>query len=103
MNVIFTALVDGEPITFDLLKYIEEFVKFQREIYTKKYEYLIDKLKAKQEIYEGLLIAYSNLDTIIECMRYGKSRNDMKNALLLMFRIDFKTKSKGNCKIFFFF
>ena len=94
MNVIFTALVDGEPITFDLLKYIEEFVKFQREIYTKKYEYLIDKLKAKQEIYEGLLIAYSNLDTIIECMRYGKSRNDMKKCLTSgdVSGIDFKTK-----------
>ena len=45
-SVNFLAIKDQQPVTFNLKGLIKEFVDFQEELYTKEYNYLLDKQEA---------------------------------------------------------
>jgi DNA gyrase subunit A len=49
------AVKDQQPIVFNLKNMISEFVDFQVELYTKEYEYLLDKAVKRLEIVGGLI------------------------------------------------
>ena len=48
------AVKDKQPITFTLKGLVQEFVEFQEELYTKEYEHLLEKAKARLEIVAGI-------------------------------------------------
>ena len=51
------AVKDKQPIQFGLKSIIEEFIAFQKELYTKEYEHLLDKAEKRREIVQGLIRA----------------------------------------------
>lgn len=68
------AIVNGKPETLSLKSVIEENVKFQYEICTRKYTKLLEKELEKKEIQEGLIRAVNIIDLIIEILRGSKDR-----------------------------
>ncbi len=68
------AISDGRPETLSLKRVIEENVKFQYEINTRKYNKLLEKELEKKEIQEGLIRAVNIIDLIIEILRGSKDR-----------------------------
>ncbi len=76
------AVKDQQPITFNLKSMIEEFVAFQEEIYTKEYQYQLEKAKARQEIISGLIRATDVIDLIIEILRGSTSLKQAKACLI---------------------
>ncbi len=88
------AVKEQQPITFNLKTLIEEFVEFQIELYTKEYNYLLDKAKKRQEIVEGLLRATDIIDLIIEILRGSASVKQAKGCLIFgdITGIKFKTQ-----------
>ena len=75
------AIVDGRPETLSLKRVIEENVKFQFEINTRKYQKLLEKELEKKEIQEGLIRAVNVIDLIIEILRGSKDRNMAKACM----------------------
>ena len=69
------AIANGRPETLSLKRLIEENVKFQYEVLTRKYTKLLEKELEKKEIQEGLIRAVNVIDLIIEILRGSKDRN----------------------------
>lgn len=76
------AVKEKQPIVFNLKSMISEFVNFQVELYTKEYEYLLDKAIKRQEIVEGLIKATDIIDLIIEILRGSSSVKQAKTCLM---------------------
>ncbi len=76
------AIVNGKPETLGLKSIIAENVKFQYEITTRKYQYLLDKELEQKEIKEGLIKACNIIDLIIEILRGSNSLKDAKDCLV---------------------
>ncbi len=88
------AIVDGRPETMGLKQIIQECVKFQYEVASRKYKNLLEKEMERREIQEGLIKACNVIDLIIEILRGSKDRA-MAKACLVEGRIDgirFKSK-----------
>lgn len=76
------AIKDQQPIVFNLKNMISEFVSFQVELYTKEYNYLLDKAQKRLEIVNGLIKATDVIDLIIEILRGSSSVKQAKACLI---------------------
>lgn len=88
------AIKNNQPKIFSLIEYLQEFIDFQIEIYTRKYQTLLKKQLRDKEIKEGLVNAINCIDLIIEILRGSKKKQDAKNCLMNgdITNISFKTK-----------
>ena len=91
------AIVDGRPEVLGLKGIIENSVKFQYEIQTRKYTTLLAKELEQKEIKEGLIRACDIIDLIIEILRGSNSIKDAKNCLVNgdTSKIKFKNKESA--------
>ncbi len=87
------AVKDKQPIQFGLKPMIEEFIEFQKELYTKEYEHLLEKANARLEIVNGLIKATDVIDLIIEILRGSRSLAQAKGCLINGDTTDIKFKS----------
>ena len=92
------AVKEQQPIVFNLKTLIAEFTAFQEELYTKEYEYLLDKAKNRLEIVEGLIKATDVIDLIIEILRGSSSVRQAKDCLIHGNTEDIKFKSAASKK-----
>lgn len=76
------AVKDQQPIVFNLKSMIEEFVNFQVELYTKEYNYLLDKALKRLEIVGGLIKATDVIDLIIEILRGSTSVKQARTCMI---------------------
>ncbi|MBE5936964.1 MAG: DNA topoisomerase 4 subunit A [Lachnospiraceae bacterium] len=88
------AVKDKQPIQFGLKQIIEEFIAFQKELYTKEYEHMLDKANNRLEIVKGLIKATDVIDLIIEILRGSTSQAQAKACLIDGITTDIKFKSK---------
>lgn len=82
-SMIMLALVDGEPKVLNLRQIIEEYLKHQRIVVTRRTRFDLAKAEARAHILEGLIIALDNIDEIISTIR--SSYNDAKEKLMIRF------------------
>lgn len=75
------AIKDQQPITFSLPALMGEFISFQEILYTKEYQYLLNKAKNRLEIVDGLIRATDVIDLIIEVLRGSSSIKQAKACL----------------------
>ena len=92
------AVKQQQPYTFSLKRLIEEFILFQQELYTKKYKYLLEKAKERQEIVSGLIRAVDVIDLIIEILRGSSNLKQAKNCLIHGDITDIRFKTKASEK-----
>ena len=88
------TIVDGRPEVMGIKGIIEESVKFQYEIQTRKYTTLLEKELEQKEVKEGLIRACDIIDLIIEILRGSNSIKDAKNCLVNGDTSKIKFKSK---------
>ena len=67
MNMI--CLVNNSPKAVSLKEALEEYLKFQIEIITRRTQYDLDKALARLHILEGYIIAQDNIEEIIKIIR----------------------------------
>ncbi len=77
------AIKEGRPKTMGLKEILDEFIRFQEEIVTRRTQYDLEKAEARMHILEGLRIALSNIDEIIDIIR--NSYDDAKERLMERF------------------
>ena len=76
------ALVENQPKVLNLKEVLEHFVKHRREVVTRRTVYLLRRARARGHVLEGLAVALSNIDEMIELI---KSSADAQEARGKMF------------------
>src|SRR5210317_1207503 len=76
------ALVDDQPRVLNLKEIIEAFIRHRREVVTRRTVYLLRKARERGHILEGLAIALSNIDPIIELIKNSPTPAEAKEALV---------------------
>jgi DNA gyrase subunit A len=85
-SAIMIALVDGQPQLLNLREILHEYLKFQKEVVTRRTLFDLKKAEARAHILEGLRIAIDNIDEIIRIIR--SAYNDAKERLMERFGLD---------------
>ncbi len=101
----FLAVKDQQPYQFSLKRLLEEFVLFQEEIYTREYQFRLEKNRKRLEVVDGLIKAVDVIDAIIEVLRGSETIKQAKNCLMTgdTTDINFKTqKAKAQAMTFEF-
>ncbi len=86
------AIAKGRPETLSLQGILKNYLDFQYENVTRKYQALLDKELERKEIREGLIQACDVIDLIIAILRGAKNLKDAKACLMQgdVSRIQFK-------------
>ena len=82
-GAIMIALVDGKPKTLNLKEILEEYLKHQEEVVTRRTKFDLDKAEKRAHILEGLRIAIDNIDEVIQIIR--TSYDNAKERLMERF------------------
>ncbi|CAA3708068.1 DNA gyrase subunit A [Candidatus Portiera aleyrodidarum] len=86
LEVIYTinmvAVEKGKPKTFNLKQIIEAFINQRIEVIKRRTLYDLKKIKKRKHLIEGLIIAISNLNSVIEIIKSASSFKDAKNKLI---------------------
>ncbi|MGR5095781.1 DNA topoisomerase IV subunit A [Vibrio maritimus] len=76
--------LDNRPQVKGLIQILTEWIEYRRETVRKRLQYRLDKILARLHILEGLLVAYLNLDEVIEIIR---TEDEPKAVLMSRFGI----------------
>ncbi|QKI89128.1 DNA gyrase subunit A [Thiomicrorhabdus xiamenensis] len=76
------ALIDGQPKLLNLKQIIEAFVKHRREVVTRRTIYELRKAREKAHILEGLAVALTNIDEMIELIKASPSPAVAKERMI---------------------
>ena len=88
-GAIMIAIVDGEPRLLNLKQILEEYIKFQTQVVTRRSQYDLKKAQERAHILEGLKKAIDIVDEIIATIRACKGgRPEAKLALMEHFGFD---------------
>ena len=87
-GIIMLALVDNQmqPRILSLRQIIDEYLKHQEEILTRRTQYDLRKARERAHLLEGLLIAQDNIDEVIHIIR--SAYDDAKQRLMDRFGLD---------------
>ncbi len=76
------ALIDGEPKTLNLKQVLDAFIRHRREVVTRRTVFELRKARERGHILEGLAVALSNIDPVIEMIKASPSAAIAKERLL---------------------
>ena len=87
-SVIMLALVDNQkqPRILSLRQILDEYLRFQMEVLTRRTQYDLKKAQERAHLLEGLLIAQDNIDEVIHIIR--SSYDNAKENLMNRFGLD---------------
>jgi DNA gyrase subunit A len=80
MNMV--ALVDGQPRLLSLKELLESFVSHRREVVTRRTVFELRQARSRGHVLEGLAVALSNVDVVIELIKKAPSPADAKRDLM---------------------
>ncbi len=87
-GVIMLAIVNGEPKILTLKQVLEEYIKFQLEVITRRTKFDLKKAEERAHILEGLKIALDFIDEVVAILRSSKSIAEGKQRLSERFGLD---------------
>lgn len=76
------AIVNRRPMTLGILELLDTYIKYQKEVITRRTEYDLKEAQARMHIVEGLIKALSILDEVIQTIRSSKDKADAKRNLI---------------------
>ncbi|MCR5481891.1 MAG: DNA gyrase subunit A [Clostridia bacterium] len=83
ISMIMLAIVDGKPKVLTLYEILDEYLKHQKDVVTRRTRFDLKKAEARAHILEGLRIALDNIDAVIKTIR--ESYNNAKEQLIEKF------------------
>ncbi len=87
VGVIMLCLVNGIPRVLTLKEMLEEYLKFQFDVVTRRTQFDLKKARDREHILEGLKMVCDNTDEVINIIRHSKDRADSKVNLIDRFQI----------------
>ena len=76
------ALVEGEPKVLNLKQVLEQFVLHRREVVTRRTVFLLRRARARGHVLEGLAVALSNIDAIVEQIKNSANAGEAREKLM---------------------
>ena len=76
------ALINGQPKLLNLREIIEAFVRHRREVVTRRTIFDLRKAREKAHLLEGLAVALSNIDEMIELIKSSATSQIAKERML---------------------
>ncbi|MDA0978772.1 MAG: DNA gyrase subunit A, partial [Proteobacteria bacterium] len=76
------ALVEGEPKVLNLKQVLEQFILHRREVVTRRTVYLLRRARARGHVLEGLAVALSNIDPVIELIKTSANAAEARERLV---------------------
>ncbi len=86
-GIIMLALVNNEPKVLNLLQMLEEYLKHQEEVVTRRTRYDLNKAEERDHIVQGLLIALDHIDEVIQIIRGSRTTQEAKEKLMERFAL----------------
>jgi DNA gyrase subunit A len=80
MNMV--ALVEGQPKILNLKELIDSFISHRREVVTRRTVFELRKARERGHVLEGLAVALSNVDAVIELIKKAPNAAEAKRALM---------------------
>ena len=80
MNMV--ALVDNQPRVLNLKELLEAFISHRREVVTRRTVFELKKARERGHVLEGLAVALSNVDQVIDLIKQAPAPADAKRELL---------------------
>lgn len=84
-GIIMLALVDNKPKVLNLKEILEEYIRHQENVITRRTKFELEKAENRVHILEGLKIATDNIDEVISIIR--SSYDDPKERLMARFEL----------------
>ena len=84
-SVIMLCIVNGEPKTLNILQMLDEFLKHQEIVVTRRTKFDLKKAEDRAHIVEGLLKAISIIDEVIKTIRESADANEAQSKLISKF------------------
>ena len=84
-SIIMLCIVNGEPKTLNILQMLDEFLKHQEIVVTRRTKFDLKKAEDRAHIVEGLLKAISIIDDVIKTIRESKDGNEAEKNLVAKF------------------
>src|ERR671919_347543 len=81
------ALVDGVPRTLGLLPIVKNYVDHQRDVVVRRTKHELREREARLHILEGLLVAISDIDAVIELIRGSNDPEAARDGLMERFEL----------------
>lgn len=79
------ALVNNQPRVLNLKQVLEEYIKHQREVITRRTRFLLNKAEERAHVLEGLRIALNYLDEVIALIRKSPDAETARKGLMEKF------------------
>ncbi|MCK2043795.1 DNA gyrase subunit A [Chromohalobacter sp. TMW 2.2308] len=76
------ALDNGQPKILNLKEILEAFIRHRREVVTRRTLFELKKARDRGHILEGLAVAISNIDDVIELIKASPSATEAKEKLI---------------------
>jgi DNA gyrase subunit A len=80
MNMV--AICDGQPKLLNLKGFLEAFLRHRREVVTRRTAFELRKARDRGHILEGLAVALSNVDEIVELIKSAQTPAEAKTKLM---------------------
>ena len=84
-SIIMLCIVNGEPKTLNILQMLQEFLKHQEIVVTRRTKFDLKKAEDRAHIVEGLLKAISIIDDVIKTIRESKDGAEAEKNLVAKF------------------
>ena len=75
------AIADGRPQQMGLIKILDYYVNYQREVIYRRTKFDLDAAKERAHILRGLVIAVKNIDEVVRIIKKSASPAEAKTAL----------------------
>ncbi len=89
-GVIMLALVNNEPRILNLKEIIENYILHRKDVVIRRTKFDLNKALEKEHILEGLKIALSNIDKVIELIKKSEDTDTAKSNLISNFSLSEK-------------
>ncbi len=76
------AIEDGQPKIMNIKQILEAFIRHRREVVTRRTLFELKKARERGHILEGLTVAISNIDEVIELIKASPNAAEAKEKLL---------------------
>ena len=74
--------IDGKPTVMNLRQILKEWLRFRIDVTRRRLEYRLEKVDKRLHLLDGLLIAFLNIDEVINIIR---TEDEPKPALIARF------------------
>lgn len=81
-NFNMVAIANARPLTMGLAEMLDYYIEHQKNVYTNRCNFDLERAKRRSEIVDGLIAMVSILDSVIATIRNSKNKADAKENII---------------------